>query len=242
MNLFSGMLGAPARSAKIPTMRKIPRKEPVYFVHPLYRSFDTAARADEFAAGHVWITTLERCRSTEDKVRGDPGEGTMHYQSGHAEGAGDDSDIQLIAKRSGMQVDPKTVRRIEFKSNQFDTKIRNVFVLCTSLEKIAKFGPFCVRINNGQEFFEALTEPFLHMSPPFQLDEVRKGFIGKVDYRDRNYQDLETSPGNSAFIKPKDPFGNEKEVRMVWWPSADSGTQPLMFDCPQLAAYCERIS
>src|SRR5205085_8386763 len=73
----------------------------------IYRFFEDASYADALAAGQVWLSTLEKCRTYDDPLQGDPGEGSMLYKTGTVINRGLAKPTTLeIAQRAGIRIHP----------------------------------------------------------------------------------------------------------------------------------------
>jgi hypothetical protein len=199
----------------------------------LYRSFTEERFADALIEGRVWITTLEDCRKKEDQVRVDAGEGVLVYNTGFASSDENAADLELIAKRSRIGY-VKGSPGVVIKDCQYISTIPHALLLCTSLERVAKFGRFCVRIDNPVEFFAALNHALCVAGRAGQ-----QAGMGAVIYGERSYQATDPAPPPAAFIKPTQ-FLDEKEYRMVW--PLDRPCEPFEFVCKDVVGFCTRIA
>ena len=94
------------RSSRLNTTKQPPKRirDKAYHNNCIYRFFKEEWQADELVKGNVWISTIETCREYEDPMQGDPDEATMVYNSGTIAGDGDDPNVQLIARRTGISI------------------------------------------------------------------------------------------------------------------------------------------
>lgn len=216
---------------------KFARDPRVHKMDRLYRIFERPEYANAFCAGEVWLSSLEKCRNTEDGIRKDAGEGTLEYNSGTAIGSSGDPAFDEVVRRLGMPVQGLQDSIIH-DCRSFE-KTSDAFVLCTSdgsLEELLKFGAHCVEITRPFEFLLRLTPAIA------ERHELAWGVVWKVDYRPRVYQGLEEHPGFAPFVKP-DSFSDEKEVRFIWHPrELDLVVEPGPVLCPEVVHLCRRLS
>lgn len=180
-----------------------------------YRYFPTLERAEQFLAGSVEISTLVRCRNTEDLARGDPTEGTTRYHTGVAQGDWNDEPVRVAAQHLGWPIGPGTTN-IDLSHNTVITTEPDCWVLCTSHldceELREKFGPFQVEISDLRELFLwidiAMRRMFL----------IGYSELLPVEYGSRDFEGMDQLPWGVR-IKDDD-FTHEGEVRMAWvpWP------------------------
>jgi len=206
----------------------------------IFRFFFEKWQAEALTNGYVWISTLETCRGYENPEQGDPGEATMTYNSGKITGDGDNPDVQLIAKRSGISIG-KGCSNITMSNNICYSRLPDGYVLCTTDDflpgKLSKtFGMYCVKINNPKLFFKRVTECF------GQQTKLNESIIGKVVYDDRFYKHTENPPGPIGFVKPKDKYSDQSEVRMLWIPESCASLKPFSLQCHEVSELCERIA
>jgi hypothetical protein len=204
----------------------------------LYRYFDSEEHADAFAAGKVWISTLDTCRKHEGLQRGDPGEATVTYNTGFIRGDGDDLAIQLIASRIKVSVAPGA-RNITLSNDTAFHRLADAWVLCCTErhqpDGLKGIGQYCVKIEQPREFFEKLTRTFS------QYAQIQEAMFGRVIYAERSYQSLEAEPGPIGFVKPPDTYSDQSEVRMLWVPASREVIAPRLVD-GALHELCTRIS
>jgi hypothetical protein len=204
----------------------------------VYRFFKEEWQAEALTKGEVWISTLETCRNCENPKQGDAEEATMNYNSGSISGNSENPDIQIISERLGMRLE--NVKKVEFDNNTSRTKIPDAFVLCTT-DKFSPdllsddFGKFCVKINKPDLFFKKITLALGARRP------IRESALGKVIYKDRFYKGTEVPPGPIGFVKPRDQYADQSEVRMLWIPQDSNNLEPFSLECHELSELCERI-
>jgi len=192
----------------------------------VYRFMDKAEYAQAFLDGRIWLSTLSYCRRVEE----DPGEGTDTHHSGMIEGHGDDPFLQEMAARSSVGVG-KDVRDLTMRDNTLVTEDADAWVLCTTLKPDGhckrKFGPFGVRIRRPATFFTAISQ---HMQANHGVGRCT---IKHVDYGTRDRFGRQAPPKYRSFLKPKDRFAQEEELRMLWEQYDDDRTLERMYiDCP----------
>lgn len=198
----------------------------------LYRTFPKAEYADDFMKGKVFISTLKRCREMEDKIRQDPGEGTMTYHSGVIDGR-DQAASRIIRERFRFN----TEGRVNFCNNTFMGRVPDAFIFCQTRTFAPKFGEHVVRIDYPRLLFRVMSKAL------GAFDGTEKGWMKSVQYRDRVYAGLEPTP-DVGFIKPVQPFAKEREVRMVWPRISGKSVRPdglFEITCPDAARHCTRL-
>lgn len=204
----------------------------------LYRYFDSEEHADAFAAGKVWISTLETCRKHEGYKRGDPDEGTLTYKTGIIRGNGDDPAVQLVASRIRVKVAPG-IRNGTISNSTAIHRLPDAWVLCCTERHqpggMKGIGQYCVKIEHPRRYFENLTHTFS------QYEQIREALFGRVIYAERSYQSLEPEPGPIGFIKPPDLYSEQSEVRMLWVPASREVIVPRLVE-RALHELCTRIS
>ena len=204
----------------------------------VYRFFQEEQHAEALVNGRVWISTLEDCRSHEDPVRGDVGEGTVDYFSETITGNSGDLAFDLVAARSGIVVERSVGTTLSGNSSR--RAIQNAWVVCTterySPDTMRSFGSRCVRITDPVTFFRSVTESLATER------RVLEATMGGVRYSQRSYRHLEPDPGPIGFLKPPDRYASQQEVRMLW--ESDSAEQISHFelDCPAARRLCSRMS
>jgi hypothetical protein len=205
---------------------------------PIFRAFDKAACADALAAGHVWISTLQHCRTTEDAKRRDALEGSKTWKTGDVVGDGTDPTVAEIARRLGFPV--TAASNFVFSNNEITERVTDGLVICASWEPVDKFGPYIVRIDQVREFFHAVSNALMmarYLDPPAG---TKRGYLTRVTYTAREYQALNNDPGHPGLVK--DPyFKDEKEVRLLW-PLNRPAPQPFLLKRAHVGQYCTRIA
>jgi hypothetical protein len=212
---------------------------------PLYRAFQERWQAEALVSGRVWITTLNECRRMEDPLRRDGGEGKLLYRSGEISGPADDPQVRTVARRTGVSYAPGTVGgTVTIRGNLTVTEHGDVYVLCMSTARMAKFGPYCVRISEPQQFLLTLGDALVGAGRVQQVTATYPDTncqFGVVWYGDRSYRHLDPGPTHPAFAKPAIPFAEDKEVRAIFRPTR-LPIAPFELPCPDAAAFCELLA
>lgn len=209
-------------------------------VEAVYRYFDSEEFADGFARGDILISTLERCRGYEDPLRGDRYEGHDFYSTGQSvTGNGNDAEFVKMAARAGIRIGPNATN-VTIEINSATTILRDAYVLCTtigfdtdSLE--STFGKYCVKIENLQGFFEAVSK-----SLSAKVGNLR-GMKGVIIYKDRYSVGKQPAAGPLGFVKPPDKYANQREYRFLWTQEVGGALTPLVIQCPEAAQYVVRV-
>jgi hypothetical protein len=210
------------------------------FTKPLFRCLDREEYADAFARGEIRISTLSKCREYEESQRGDPGEGMLTYVSGNVVGESADADIQTVASRLNAEIGPEVRGRVDLSGNVHVGRFSDGYLLCLTEvvnDKImADFGSYCVEISSPWHFFRGLTAAIERTIP------LAGGQADRVVYKERILRGVEPwgGPRSVCFQKPV-CYRSQREVRGVWFPSAESERlEPLIILCPEVEPYLRR--
>ena len=218
----------------------IRRVKPQLSLPVVYRFFNDPSHADALAAGKVWLSTLETCRRYEDPRQGDPEEGFVTYNSGHAVGNSGDKDFELIAARSGIHIGPGCAN-ITLSNNIAVRHLSDAIVLCTTelFDPNAlseTFGRYCVAISDPRRLFALMTDQLR------RVYNVAEAAYGRVIYKDRFYTGLQEPPGPIGFVKPPDKYQDQHEVRFLWTVKEQQKLQPFLLEVPEVAILCRRVA
>jgi hypothetical protein len=197
--------------------------------NPLYRRFHKPEYADDFVAGRIRLSTLSACRQLEASRGGDSEEGVSSHCVNHLR-----TDRLTTPARIGRSLisfdaaDDRPITNFTIGGARETWRTRDSFILCFSYqmaEPACARGerPYLVRINNPLELFLHLTR---QVRKRYTLREtaVGKGYgFGPITYRSRRTFDFNRpiERGRSVWIKPRVPFEDEAEVRMIWQPEGD---------------------
>lgn len=209
-------------------------------VTTVYRSFDVASHADALAAGIVWISTLEDCRQHPGE-RGDANEGSSTYSSGTLSMQVADERIPEIRslRQHGILI---SGRGVKISNVRAINRIADAFVVCTTARPdpgalSPTFGRHCVRIDDVQSFFAAVT---------YRLAErirIRPAILGMVHYGERDYSGADPHPhGVIGFTKPRDRFASEQEARLLWIPEEAAELKSFALSVPEAKRFCTRLT
>lgn len=203
----------------------------------LYRYFTKREYADDFCSGKaVLVSTLNTCRIYEDPEQGDPDEGVFEYSSGpqviQRIAAGDPWNRRF--KEIGFDIDNCIDMSIDIGGR---TELTDAFVLCCTSENSGEhisdaIGKFAVEITNPRLAFTLITQRLTIERP------VCEALLGEVAYKSIEYKGLEKAPGFLGFVKKQDPYGKQREVRMLWTPHDDKGIEPKLIEVPGLNKCC----
>ncbi len=205
--------------------------------HPLYRFFDDAGHAADFCRGAVFVTTLEKCRKTEDAARADTDEATHRYSGGTAIGSEGDPYFEEIAQRSG--IDTRGARNWTISDNRNSQRIHDAYLLCLTTrcdqEAMAKFGKHCVEIRTPKDLFFRMV-----LAVSSQISTTVHA-AGLVDYRERTYAGMDPEPGQLGFVKPM-RYSGESEVRFLVLPEQGvHSLQPKVFEFGDMSGDCVQV-
>jgi hypothetical protein len=173
------------------------------FPPELYRFDEKREFSDSILAGCVWVTTLNTCRETEAKGRGDAKEGSMRYRSGTVRSERLTPDVKEIAQRSGIRLEGN-VQGISLSNNTAER---------TMPEAMGDFGRFCIKLLDPFEFFVQWS-----VAVALNVKGLGTAMGSKVTYAEREYAGLEDPPGHPGFLKPPDAYAEQQEFRFMWLP------------------------
>jgi hypothetical protein len=198
--------------------------------------------------GSVRVTTLEACRSAENRWARDPGEGTKTttslpgsnslnaYDLARLLGV-DPGGIEVRGRNAVVTRGTNAVHRTE--------RIENAFLLCASaleddLSMKRRFGGGRLRIRNPVAFFELIDERLRRAVAPQKLGQC---VVDDVDYTPRINSYRDHTAKHCAFIKPcggQSSFEKESEVRAVWLPQGFV-VEPLFLTIPEVKGLLELL-
>ncbi|WBF19837.1 hypothetical protein [Halomonas elongata] len=205
----------------------------------VYRFLDTDYYRAELLSGRVRISTLEACRGYENPKRGDKGEGSWTYFSGHVQGDGDDPALQYVAQRSSISVD-RSCRDITISECQSYTRIPDAFVLCWTLYSGDGFadgelGGYGVKLSSPRKLMNLIGH---ELNQRFKL---RNAMMGAVSYRRRVQYSLEEDPCHIAFVKEPDGYADQVEFRMLWVPELLTNLKPVVVNVGDISDITRKI-
>jgi hypothetical protein len=208
----------------------------------IYRTFNEAWQAQALLDGHVFLSTLERCRGYERTGQGDPREAKHLYRLDLSDKSHSLDAIHIAAARAGIGLGPKMSGqkiRLDVSSTRFLT---DAFVICftafrPSTEMMETFGRHCVKIVDSVAFFE-----LVHLKLAEQFAITGSG-IAPVHYREPSYLNDEPDDVPLGFVKAPDGYRGQREVRMLW--SVESNQYPndgLVLQVPGVKEFVRRAS
>lgn len=238
-DIKSPSLESSSTAPAVLTQADAKKVEPVVLPDVVYRFIDPQY-ADDFIRGKIQVSTLERCRQYEDPKQGDRDEG-QHVRYLESINIGDGSDLatQKLTKEMGLSIHPKS-KNIRLLNMVRVSRLPDCFVLCTTLRYAPEtfsenFGKACVEIRDPLTVFHLISKVLYNRHP------LRRRSIGKVTYADRRFRAGE-SPGSIGFVKPRDPYSDQEEFRMLWIPETEYPIVPEILEVPEIAKYCRRIA
>lgn len=125
-----------------------------------------------------------------------------------------------LGRQTGTWLGPASVVR----NSVFRTTIPDAFGLSFTRqyqpsELAGTFGSHCVEVVDVPLFFRRVTTALSARAP------IKFAEIGDVIYSDRVYMQMTSPPGPIGFVKPRDPYQFQQEVRMLWHVSNDSANK-----------------
>jgi hypothetical protein len=195
----------------------------------LYRRLDKARYAAELTSGRIFLSTLQRCRATEDLRRQDRGEGHLIEERGIVHPGLPDYRQRMV--RAGYN--PDTFRDLIFEDAESHS-IRDAWIFCMSTvsrgEAQEKLGESLIEVHNPLEVF-AIISKFL-----LRTNRATQCLFGPVRYTDRTFRIGELPPAPQPFIKPQS-FAAEREIRFAWTHDETIEMIPQTFEIPGLSGY-----
>jgi hypothetical protein len=200
----------------------------------LYRRFDLLEHAQDFVAGHIYVSTLEKCRNSEDHVRRDEGEGRTQVETGLIYPGV--PNYENLLRRFGF--DPAMYKNAVIANSRERRGVRDAWLLCMSTDRggeaCERLGDYVVEISRPREFFAELS---LQLHAQGLCDECS---FGPVVYGPRTRKGLEPPLAPDAFVKPLS-FALELEVRFVWEHSESVVMQPQLIKFSGLSGYLKLV-
>jgi|SRR5687768_17159188 len=180
----------------------------------IFRYVDEARWADRLVAGYVWISTLDDCRRAEREGRKDEREGIHTRHADLLAGHGTDAEFVSAAEEVGVGVGPQA-SDIIIRDTVGETRIPDAYVICmTELlarDGIPGIGRYCVRISDPLKFAAAVTAVFRKQAALSYMP------MDRVIYGPRDTEvGQHGSPGSLGFVKPKDEYAAQHEIRILW--------------------------
>lgn len=217
----------------------------------LYRRFDKAEYADAFVSGNIRLSTLEACRVLDSSRGGDPGEGSSAHSVPYMKIDRLTSPVSIGNSISFDASEESPMSDIVIEDLIESRRTRDTFLLCFSehdVEPKCAHGerPYLVRVNDPLWLFLLLTRQ-VRKRHALRSTDVGPGYgFGRIVYRERITTGFDPAvrPGYSGWIKPKFPFEDEAEVRMIWQPAEGPGIVLAKEDLviPQIPGLVERLS
>lgn len=204
----------------------------------VYRFLRSEEHAQQFANGHIYISTLEACRAYEEEGRGDREEGVQTRVIDHAVGGSDDAAFVEMAGMVGISIGPGC-SNITISGCTGVNSIHDAYVLCTTdhfnPEKLGpRYGQYCVEITDPAAFFKTLTRALLAHAV------LHEAAMGPIIYRDRVIRNMDDAPGPIGFVKPPDIYASDREYRFLWTVMQEKITGVLL-DVPEARRYLKRL-
>jgi hypothetical protein len=205
----------------------------------VYRFLEESEHADQLCAGHVWLSTLSRCRSYESAARGDPEEGTQTYSTGAEPITTEHPHFREMAARVGIDTDGSGTGSMT--NCRAIVSLPDAFVLCTTLkyssEILSKdFGDHCVEISHPRSFFALVTQSLARATA------IREAKMGPVKYASRCFSGMEDPPGQLGFVKAPDAYELQQEYRFLWVPPSARPLVPSSVYVRGISNLCRRVA
>ncbi|MCA9835431.1 MAG: hypothetical protein KC422_00885 [Trueperaceae bacterium] len=214
-----------------------------FYGKEIYRFFGEYWQAKALLEGKVWISTLSVCRNYENPLQGDPFEGKAEHTI-NAKGFGYERKIGLANEMTGMKNHEEALYSLN--SHKIEYEIPDAYVLCTTEvykpEKMAEtFGNYAVKIKEPQQFFKVVTKKLEHLKG--NMNSRFSRVIYKTPLTFQN-EEIYTEPDldDIGFLKMPDKYANQKEVRMLWFPSNRLPISPFLLNCSEASQFCELVT
>lgn len=204
----------------------------------VFKHFQDPIHAQALADGFVWLSTLEHCRRSEDKLRGDSSEGTFLYGSGNIDGTIEDPHVRRFTSMSGIVLCEGV--HITFKDCTATQAMEDAYLISTAMAPyqdealLDEFGRYCVEITNIDLFFHRVTKAIEnHIGIVSRRDNKR------VTYSETYYEGLAEAPGDLGFVKPPEIFGPQDEYRFLWTINGNHAYKDQGILVPRVAGLCK---
>ena len=102
-----------------------------------------------------------------------------------------------------------------------------------------RFGGACVRIDNQQQFFEALVKK-RGTPTPYGKQRIGNGVLATCKYEERERHYSVDSNTHPCFAKPPG-YAHQAEVRAIWEPTKRP-IEPWPIKCPEAMKFCNPLS
>lgn len=209
---------------------------------PLYRFLDKEEYARQFIQGRFRITTLSACRSAEGAERRDEKEGHLEHRINYMRSVEDPERFEACINQTGV-VDIRNTGDFAIKNSYFEGVFPDCYLLCFTEQYAPErmeggFGKWCVRIDDNQLFYDAVSS---HM---FATKGTSLSDMNRVRYSGRTITDYERTPVPYYLLKPIDGYSDQQEIRMIWGKVDGRWTttpEPFLCNCPALASICTLI-
>lgn len=208
------------------------------FLGPVYRHVTKEQYANDLVNGiGLRVSTIQTCRDYEDKEQGDAEEGYLHHLATritdqHPRG------IEL-ASQIGIKISGDSTNYL-ISNNRRSTIYPDAYVICLSHRIFddrlkGKFGKYVVRINNVRLFMHHIVLAMKKCVPTKTLQ------VRSVRYVSRTRIDFEESLGNAYFVKPPNPFAEQKEYRIIVLCEPGHKYVPFNLEVPFPPGLCTRV-
>lgn len=211
------------------SIKKHPPKDKV----TLFKYFKNKQFKDDFLKGKVWTGTLSGFRKIENDNQGDKDEGLTFYNT-----------TQSFNKDKWKELsinNPVIGRMVEFGGSSTNSLVTisnltvslpDSYTICFSTKRDDElfrkdFGEFCVKINDAEKLYFALTISILEMNP-----DIKRMNHDRVQYTKKQLNDL-ADKLYSAFHKPERYLWQE-EYRFSWEMPNTELISPFLLDFSSL--------
>lgn len=202
----------------------------------IFRFFSEKSHAIDFMDGKIRLSTLSICRSYEDSLQGDSGEGIENRHIDYLNITSENSD--KVNQVIGNFISIEGCGSALFENCTFTNQIDDAFVLCFTNsfkddDLTKNFGKYCVEITNPLDLFYKISK---EINNQFTINQ---GVMGKITYADRNLKNLNPANGPLGFVKPKDPYEPQNELRMLWHINTkELPLTPKFIKIPSIQKHC----
>jgi len=208
----------------------------------VYRFLSKEEYANDFADGRFRISTLNACRAYEDPLQGDPGEGTLSHQIDETmSGSFEDKEFVQIAAQVGVKVGAGADVKLG-GVNRMSCVLVDSYLLCATNHFAPEllsdtFGKYCVEISDAVAFGKQINCELKRRGI-----QIRQAWAGNVIYTPRETFNRTKQSGNIGFVKPADPYEEQREFRFIYVPQSSIAISPMFLDIPTARAFCRRIA
>lgn len=199
----------------------------------LFKYFKNKQFKDDFLKGKVWTGTLSGFRKIENDNQGDKSEGLTFYNTTQSFTEDTWKEVSINNPSIGGMVkfgDSSTGSL--FTISNLTVSLPDSYTICFSTKRDDElfkddFGEFCVKINDAEKLYFAISIPMLEMNP-----DIKRMNHNNVQYTKKELTNI-ADKIYTAFHKPERYFWQE-EYRFSWTMPHTEIISPFLLDFSNL--------